>query len=388
MALGYQRAPELTLGQKVWQINWIFVLLIVLTAATGFAMLYSAANGNLDPWASRQMVRFAVGLGAMLAVAVIDIRLWLRYAYAVYGVSLLLLVAVEFMGSVGMGAQRWIDLGVITLQPSEFVKVTMILALARYFYASRIEDMRRVTYVFLPAIFIALPAFLVIRQPDLGTGVLLLTTGVVMLYIAGVHIWMFAATGIAALVAVRPVWKFVLLDYQKKRVLTYFSPENDPLGAGYHILQSKIALGSGGLFGKGFMQGSQSHLNFLPAKQTDFIFTMLAEEFGMAGGLTLLVLYLLLLIFGFAIALRGTQSVRPAARARHHHGVFPQRVRQHRHGHRAAAGGRHAAAADFLRWLVDADAAVRIRSSHVRLRAPRRRSRPWRRQWRLLTRAA
>ena len=304
MALGYQRAPELTLGQKVWQINWIFVLLIVLTAATGFAMLYSAANGNLDPWASRQMVRFAVGLGAMLAVAVIDIRLWLRYAYAVYGVSLLLLVAVEFMGSVGMGAQRWIDLGVITLQPSEFVKVTMILALARYFYASRIEDMRRVTYVFLPAIFIALPAFLVIRQPDLGTGVLLLTTGVVMLYIAGVHIWMFAATGIAALVAVWPVWKFVLLDYQKKRVLTYFSPENDPLGAGYHILQSKIALGSGGLFGKGFMQGSQSHLNFLPEKQTDFIFTMLAEEFGMAGGLTLLVLYLLLLIFGFAIALR------------------------------------------------------------------------------------
>ena len=304
MALGYQRAPELTLGQKVWQINWIFVLLIVLTAAIGFAMLYSAANGNLDPWASRQMVRFAVGLGAMLAVAVIDIRLWLRYAYAVYGVSLLLLVAVEFMGSIGMGAQRWIDLGVITLQPSEFVKVTMILALARYFYASRIEDMRRVMYVFLPAIFIALPAFLVIRQPDLGTGLLLLTTGVVMLYIAGVHIWMFAATGIAALMAVWPVWKFVLLDYQITRVLTYFSPENDPLGAGYHILQSKIALGSGGLFGKGFMQGSQSHLNFLPEKQTDFIFTMLAEEFGMAGGLTLLVLYLLLLIFGFAIALR------------------------------------------------------------------------------------
>lgn len=304
MPLAPQRTPNTTLGGKLWQISWIFVLLVVAIATIGFAMLYSAANGNFDPWASRQMMRFSFGLLTMLVVAVIDIRLWLRFAYAVYGVALLLLVAVELGGAVGMGAQRWINLGFISLQPSEVMKVAMVLALARYFYASRLENLSRPTHVFIPILLIAVPVYLVIRQPDLGTALLLLVTGVVMLYISGVHNWMFSAAGIIAVAAVYPVWKFVLLGYQRQRLLTYFSPESDPLGAGYHILQSKIALGSGGLFGKGFLQGSQSHLNFLPEKQTDFIFTMLAEEFGMIGGLALLTLYLFLLIYGFAIALR------------------------------------------------------------------------------------
>lgn len=304
MSIALQRTPDLTLAKKIWQINWTFVFLITVTASVGFVMLYSAANGSIDPWASRQMVRFGVGLMLMLVVAVIDIRFWLRYAYIIFFLSIGLLVAVELMGTIGMGAQRWINLGVIRLQPSEMVKVTLILALARYFYVSRLEDLSRVSYVLAPLVLIAVPVFLVIRQPDLGTALMLLTTGVVMLYIAGTHAWMFIAAGVAALAAAFPVWKFVLFDYQKQRVLTYLSPETDPLGAGYHILQSKIALGSGGVFGKGFLQGTQSHLNFLPEKQTDFIYTMMAEEFGMAGALALLGLYTLLIIFGFAIALR------------------------------------------------------------------------------------
>ena len=304
MPLTPQRAPEMTLGRKFWQINWIFVLLVLATAGIGFAMLYSAANGNFDPWASRQMARFSVGFLAMLIIAVVDIRLWLRFAYGVYAGALLLLVAVELIGAVGMGAQRWINLGFFTLQPSEVMKVAMVLALARYFYASRLEDLSRVSHVLVPLMLIALPVYLVIRQPDLGTALLLLFAGVVTLYIAGVHTWMFSAATLAGLAAIYPLWTFVLLDYQKQRLLTYFNPETDPLGAGYHILQSKIALGSGGIFGKGFLQGSQSHLNFLPEKQTDFIFTMLAEEFGMIGGLALLTLYLFILVLGFAIAIR------------------------------------------------------------------------------------
>lgn len=304
MALSSSHDPELTLGRKIWQIPWMLVLLVTMTASVGFVMLYSVAGGNVDPWASRQIPRFGVGLAVMLVVAVTDIRLWLRYAYVFYGLSLALLIAVEFVGTVGMGAQRWIDLGFVNVQPSEIAKVTLILALARYFYASRVEDVGRLTHLFVPALLIAAPVVLVLGQPDFGTAVLLLFTGVVLLFLAGVRAWLFAFAGLAAVAAIYPIWQFVLLDYQKARVLTYLRPENDPLGAGYHILQSKIALGSGGLFGKGFLQGSQSHLNFLPEKQTDFIFTVLAEEFGMAGGFGLLGLYLLLLIYGFAVSLR------------------------------------------------------------------------------------
>ena len=304
MALSSSRDPELTLGRKIWQIPWMLVLLVTITASVGFVMLYSAADGNADPWTSRQMPRFGVGLVVMLVVAVTDIRLWLRYAYVFYGLSLALLIAVEFVGTVGMGAQRWLDLGFVSVQPSEIAKITLILALARYFYASRVGDVARLTHLFVPALLIAAPVGLVLGQPDFGTAVLLLFTGVVLFFLAGVRAWLFTFAGLAAVAAVYPIWQFVLLDYQKARVLTYFRPENDPLGAGYHILQSKIALGSGGLFGKGFLQGSQSHLNFLPEKQTDFIFTMLAEEFGMVGGFGLLGLYLLLLIYGFAISLR------------------------------------------------------------------------------------
>ncbi len=304
MALIPTRQPEMTFGQKLWQVNWLFVLLISVTASVGFGMLYSAADGKIDPWASRQMVRFGVAVLLMIAVAVTSIRFWLRHAYLIYFLSLALLLVVEFAGSVGMGAQRWIDLKFITIQPSEMMKIAIILVLARYFYASRMEDVERLTYVIFPALLLAAPAYLIIRQPDLGTAVILAATGVVMFYLAGIRLWIFITAGIAAVGAIFPVWNFVLLDYQKQRLLTYLNPELDPLGAGYHVMQSKIALGSGGVFGKGFLEGSQSHLSFLPEMHTDFIFTMLAEEFGLAGGVALLGLYILILVFGFAIAIR------------------------------------------------------------------------------------
>jgi rod shape determining protein RodA len=297
------RNPELSLGQKIWQINWGLVFLVAFLGGIGCAMLYSAANGSFEPWASRQMIRLGAGIGLLVAVAVIDIRLWFRHAYLLYFAGLLLLVAVEIMGSVGMGAQRWIDLGVIQLQPSEVMKVGVVLALARYFHGLTQEEVGRPMNLLVPVFLALSPAALVLKQPDLGTAMMLVMVGGAMFFLAGVRLWKFAAIIAAGVAAVPIGWQF-LHGYQRQRVLTFLDPESDPLGSGYHILQSKIALGSGGMFGKGFLRGSQSHLNFLPEKQTDFIFTMLAEEFGMVGGLLLLSLYTLVFVYGFAIALR------------------------------------------------------------------------------------
>ncbi len=303
MAEGLLSRPDLTLRQKFWHIHWLFVFLTCLTACIGFAMLYSAANGNIDPWASRQMARFALGLTVMFVVAFVDIRLWLRYAYAFYAVSLMLLIAVEVAGFVGMGAQRWISLGYFSLQPSELMKIALVLALARYFHGVSIEDVGRPAHVVVPIILIALPAALVLRQPDLGTALLMVAASAAIFFTAGVRVWKFVLVGILGLGAAPVAWQF-LHDYQRQRVITFLNPESDPLGAGYHIIQSKIALGSGGLFGKGFRQGTQGHLNFLPEMQTDFVFTMLAEEFGLVGGLCLLTLYVIMLVYGYIIALR------------------------------------------------------------------------------------
>ena len=297
------RTPELTLTQKIWQINWGLVALLVLVASIGFAALYSAANGSIDPWASRQMMRFGVCLAIMLVIALVDIRFWFRAAYPIFFGCMALLIAVEFMGTIGMGAQRWIDLGVMQLQPSELTKVALFLVLARYFHGLAQEEVARPLRLFLPLLLVVAPTALVLRQPDLGTAVMLLMVGGAMFLCAGVRMWKFGLVFACGLGAIPVAWQF-LHDYQRQRVLTFLTPETDPLGAGYHILQSKIALGSGGLWGKGLLGGTQSHLNFLPEKQTDFIFTMLAEEFGMVGGLFLLSLYTLILVYGFAIGLR------------------------------------------------------------------------------------
>jgi rod shape determining protein RodA len=297
------RRSEMTLAERVAQINWPLVALVVIIAGFGFAMLYSAANGSVEPWASRQAARFAAALAVMLAIAVVDLRFWMRWAYTIYAGALALLIAVEVMGSIGMGAQRWIDLGVFQLQPSEVMKIALVLALARYFHARGLEDVRRMTPLLPPLLMVAVPVALVLKQPDLGTGVMLLAGAGALFFLAGVRWWKFALVGTGALAAVPFTWG-LLHDYQRRRVLTFLNPEDDPLGAGYHILQSKIALGSGGLFGKGFLAGTQSHLSFLPEKQTDFVFTMLAEEFGLAGAAALLTLYLLVFAYGVAISLR------------------------------------------------------------------------------------
>ncbi len=301
--LAAMRNNEMSLREKVWQVNWSLIVLAMLISGIGIAMLYSAANGSFDPWASRQAVRFGAGVMLLLVVALIDIRIWFRYAYVIYVVALVLLVAVELFGVSGMGAQRWIDLKVLQLQPSEVMKVALVLALARCFHGMALEDISRPSSLILPIAITLAPVGLVLKQPDLGTAMMLLMGGAAVFFCAGVRLWKFVLVGVAALGAIPVAWQF-LREYQRQRVLTFLNPEIDPLGAGYHTLQSKIALGSGGLFGKGFMQGSQSHLNFLPEKQTDFIFTMLAEEFGMIGGLTLLALYAILLTYGIAIALR------------------------------------------------------------------------------------
>ncbi|MGB0671410.1 MAG: rod shape-determining protein RodA [Rhodospirillales bacterium] len=294
---------NMTLGQKIWQIHWFFVLLILATAGVGLVMLYSAANGSWEPWANRQAARFGVGLALMLGCALVDIRFWLKYAYVFYALSLLLLGAVEFGGYVGMGAQRWINLGFFNLQPSEVAKITLVLALARYFHGASLEDAGRIGFLLPPLFIVGVPVALVLRQPDLGTALMMAMASVALLFLAGVRIWKFLVAGGLGLAALPVAWSF-LHDYQKQRVLTFLDPERDALGAGYHIIQSKIALGSGGIFGKGWLQGTQGHLNFLPEKQTDFIFTMLAEEFGLLGGLGLLGLYFILLTYGFFISLR------------------------------------------------------------------------------------
>lgn len=303
--LGPRRS--MTLGGKLWQLNWGLILILSALAGIGFAMLYSAANGSFEPWAIRQMLRFGVGLVVMIAIAVIDIRFWMRWAYLFYGLSLLLLIAVKLQGTVGMGAQRWLDLGVFQLQPSELMKITLVLALARYFHGASLEESRRALFLVPPIFLLVLPVALIVKQPDLGTALMMMMGAGALLFAVGVRWWKFALVAVAVASAAPVAWTH-LHDYQKARVLVFIDPQRDPLGAGYHIIQSKIALGSGGMTGKGFLMGTQSHLNFLPEKQTDFIFTMLAEEFGMTGGLLLLGLYTLIMIYGYAIALRSTSQ--------------------------------------------------------------------------------
>lgn len=290
----------LALGRKLRQVSWLLVALLVVIASIGFAMLYSVADGALSPWAERQMARFAVGLLIMIGIAMVDIRVWMRLAYPFYALALLLLLLVEAIGIVGMGAQRWVDLGPFQIQPSELMKIALVLTLARYFHPLTLHQVSRPLVLLPPLLLVAAPVALVLRQPDLGTAMLLLFGAATMLFLAGVSWRYFAAAAALATAAVPVAWS-MLHEYQRARVLTFLNPESDPLGSGYHILQSKIALGSGGLFGKGFLAGTQSHLNFLPEKQTDFIFTMLGEEFGLIGGLSVLALYALVLVCGFGL---------------------------------------------------------------------------------------
>ena len=289
--------------RKIFFMNWGLVLLLVAAASIGFLMLYSVAGGQWDPWASAQIKRFGLGLALMFVVAMIPIWFWRNVSVMAYVGSLILLIVVAYFGSVGMGAQRWIDLGFMRLQPSEVCKITMVMVLAAYYDWLPAERVSNPIWVIFPIILILIPVGMVVTQPDLGTSLLLLFGGGAMMFLAGVHWAYFAsviaigAGGIVAIFQSRGQTWQLLNDYQYRRIDTFLDPASDPLGAGYHITQSKIALGSGGWAGRGLMQGTQTRLNFLPEKHTDFIFTTLAEELGFIGGMSLLVIYLLILAF-------------------------------------------------------------------------------------------
>ena len=295
--------------RKILYLNWPLIVLVLAVAGVGFLMLTSVAGGRVDRWAEPQMQRFAMGFVLMVIVAMVPIWFWRNMSALAFAGSLVLLLLVEFVGTVGMGAQRWIDLGFMRLQPSELTKITLVMVLAAYYDWLDVARKSRPLFVLIPLCIIAVPVALTLRQPDLGTALLLLIGGGAVMFVAGVHWAYFAAVvaaGIGAVVAVFTTrgtpWQ-LLKDYQYRRIDTFLDPSNDPLGAGYHITQSQIALGSGGWTGRGFMEGTQSRLNFLPEKHTDFIFTTLAEEFGFVGAASLLTLYLLILVFCIAIAM-------------------------------------------------------------------------------------
>jgi rod shape determining protein RodA len=294
------RRTELSIAEKLHQVTWSMLFFVVLIGAFGFAMLYSAAH-SIDPWAMRQGIRFLFGLVILVAVSLVDIRVYLRYAYAIYGFAFVLLIFVDIAGEIGMGAQRWIDLKVIQLQPSEVMKIALVLALARYFHRLSADNIGNPLALIVPIGMVFAPVGLVLMQPDLGTAVMLVLVGAAMFWVAGVRLWKFAVVTLGGIGAVPLAWNF-LHDYQKNRILTFLNPESDPLGRGYHGMQAKIAMGSGGLVGKGYMNGSQAYLNYLPERQTDFIFAMLSEELGMIGGVLLLLLYTVLFVYGYAIA--------------------------------------------------------------------------------------
>lgn len=294
---------ELTLKERFLHLNFIFIAIIITLACIGCLTLYSVAGGNFYPWALNQGIRFLVGLVIMLGMALVPPEFYYQIATPFYILTLILLIIVDITGHIGMGAQRWINLGVFNLQPSELMKIAIVLELSKYFSNVPLENIRSMKGLIIPAILVAVPVAFIILQPDLGTSLMLLFCALTLFYLAGVQWWKFAL-GFGAVVAAAPMlWQF-LHDYQKNRILTFLDPERDPLNAGYHIIQAKIALGSGGFFGKGFLSGTQSHLNFLPEPHTDFIFTTFSEEFGMLGGIFILLLNLILITYGYWFAFR------------------------------------------------------------------------------------
>ena len=287
---------------KLGHIDWTFCLLLTAIAGVGGLVLYSIAGGAWSPWAARHLTLFGVCFVLMVGLATVDVRAWFALAYPLYGLSLLMLLAVPVMGHATMGARRWLDLGPIRLQPSEMIKVGLVLALARFYHGLDVNRARLSWRLLIPAAMIGIPAALVAHQPDLGTAILIATTGGAIMLLAGLSLRLTTAL-LAALAGLAPIaFLFVLKSYQKARLLTFLNPEADRSGSGYHIIQSKIALGSGGLLGKGFGLGTQSQLNFLPEKSTDFIFASMAEEFGFVGCVTVLALYAAVIFLGLRMA--------------------------------------------------------------------------------------
>ena len=287
--------------QKIKMIPLSIPLLTSLLSIYGFVLLYSAADGNLDPLAKKQIIAFCIFMPMSLLIALIDLRIIYQLSYIFYFITLIMLIIVEFTGKSAMGATRWLDLGIITIQPSELVKISLVLMLAKYFHESSKYNLSEYNII-IPIIATLMPIVLVIKQPDLGTGVVTLIVAIITFFAAGKRILYFVVSGVLSLAAL-PIFWYMLHAYQKSRVLTFLNPERDPLGAGYNIIQSKIAIGSGGMFGKGLLSGTQGHLSFLPEYKTDFIFAFLSEELGFVGGMILISLYAMLTISCLSVAM-------------------------------------------------------------------------------------
>ena len=296
-----------TVAAKLAQIDWALPALAIALALVGVAALYSTAGGQFEPWAGRHAMRAAAGLLIIFVVGLIPPRVWLRLANPIYLAVLVMLLAVPLVGHSQLGARRWLGSGEMSLQPAEIMKIALVLALARYYQWLPVGRQSNLLWLLPPLAMIGLPAVLVLKQPDLGTAVLILAAGIAVLFLAGVRPLFFVVGAAASAGIAQGVWPY-LKDYQRRRLLTFVDPGQDPLGAGYHIAQSKIALGSGGLNGRGFLGGTQSQLNFLPEKHTDFIFTMLGEETGFIGAVALMVLYAALIGALFVVALRGRSA--------------------------------------------------------------------------------
>ncbi|MDR2778386.1 MAG: rod shape-determining protein RodA [Rickettsiales bacterium] len=280
--------------EKLSRVDRGLLAVIFVIFFTGIAMLYSIGNGSMRPWALKQLMYFLLCLPLCFSIATIDINFWLRNAYSIYAIGLIMLIVVEIAGYRSMGATRWLNLGFVRIQPSEFMKICIILAMARYFFQTDLKNIRNNSTLLIPLLMVGIPCILILRQPNLGTALILATIGVSILFFVGVQIKKFILCFALVLMAVPLVWKFGLHDYQKQRILIFLDPESDPLNSGYNIAQSKIAIGSGGLWGKGFIKGTQGQLEFLPERHTDFIFTVFCEEFGFIGSISIVCLYIIM----------------------------------------------------------------------------------------------
>jgi rod shape determining protein RodA len=284
---------SLGLRDKIFSIDYILVFSILILGIISMFAMYSTDGGEFKYHTNSHILRFFVFFGLFFLISLVQIRFWHDQSFLIYILFFLLLLGVKYFGLTSSGSQRWLDLYIMNLQPSELMKVGLILFLAKYYHRVSIENMNSIRYLFTPIVALIAPTLLVATQPDLGTSILIAAGGIVVAWLAGVRIKFFAYSGLMFL-ALLPVAISFLKPYQKSRILTFLNPERDPLGAGYQIIQSKIAIGSGGLFGKGFLNGSQSYLDYLPEKHTDFIFTLFSEEFGFFGSLFILLLYALI----------------------------------------------------------------------------------------------
>ena len=281
---------------KIKNLNKGLIIITFFIFFCGLLMLYSASGGSFRPWVLRQLIYFCCFLPVVLFIAVVDIKVWFKWSYLIYFFGIFLLLLVEIIGHKSMGATRWLNLGIIRIQPSEIMKLCMVLALGRYFFQTNLSEIRTFRKLIIPVLIYCVPFILILKQPNLGTAVILTAIFFSTLFFVGVQIWKFVLCFILGLCLIPVMWNYVLHDYQKQRVITFLNPESDPLNAGYNIIQSKIAIGSGGVWGSGYLNGTQGQLEFLPEKHTDFIFTILAEEFGLIGAIFVIILFILLFV--------------------------------------------------------------------------------------------